>query len=758
MTALESNSGSSIFTIRNLLLAVTIILVSIVGFLAWVQYDNADEAGSKASRAMMLNALIDDIVNLKLGVSGERTYTVTAYGMAQAAPDTFIRQIANNRRLIEAAHQNIEIALETLPPFDSDSEERLKGANDAFEEIKTDYADAYEAYLNVHTAIDIDLANAAKKSSSRSAARAMNKLVENAAKLRSEIEANYDYGNDAIATVNRLKFQLWVMLEYASRDAAALGKNIASGAPIEQDQKDIGAGYDGRGKNAWDQVQAIAASATASKEIADQKAEVQEVFFDTFADERFALYDLSSDATEEAEDEDSEDDVSVDFETTPEAWVQTANDAAAPVDQMSVYATNLANSLNEAAVSEAKNSETVALTLIVIVISMGGLSIWVVMQRVVSPINALSDTMMVLASGDLEVEIPNAEQRDEIGDMARSVQVFKDNAIERRAMEERQREQEEADRKRTEEDEERKRGEAEEVRKREEEQAEQARAERRTAMLDLADNFESKVMAVVEGVSGSAKEMEGAAGGMASTADDTSQKSNVVANAAQQASSNAQMVASAAEELSASVREITGQTTQSSAAARDAVSRTQNASQEIAELVQAAQKIGDVVNLINDIAEQTNLLALNATIEAARAGDAGKGFAVVASEVKSLANQTANATQEISEQVGGMQQATNTAVKAMDEIKGIIGDIEATSVSIASAVEEQDASTQEIARNVSEVSSGTEEVTSNIHAVNEGATSTGSAATEVLSAAQILTQQSDELRKQVEDFLATIRA
>jgi len=218
------------------------------------------------------------------------------------------------------------------------------------------------------------------------------------------------------------------------------------------------------------------------------------------------------------------------------------------------------------------------------------------------------------------------------------------------------------------------------------------------------------------------------------------------------------MVASAAEELSASVREITGQTTLSSAAARDAVTRTEAASADISELVDAAAKIGEVVKLINDIAEQTNLLALNATIEAARAGDAGRGFAVVASEVKSLANQTARATQEISEQVGGMQQATNTAVGAMDQIKSIISDIEATSVSIASAVEEQDASTQEIARNVSEVSNGTEEVTSNIHLVNEGATSTGKAATEVLSAAQILTQQSVELRKQVEGFLKNVRA
>ena len=755
MTALENNSGSSIFTIRNLLFAVTGLLIAIAVIMASLQFNDAREAQAKAERAMALNDLIDQIEQMKLSVSGERSFTLTAYGMTSAAPNNFITQIEVNRRTVDGVYEEITNELASLPAFDGDVAQ-VKTANSAFSKAKKAFFDAGKKYTELHSSVDQDLSGGAKSLRPRDVAATMNDFIASAASLRSLIEANFDYGNDGIATVNRLKFQLWSMLENASQEAAELGRNIASGQELSLAGKDKGSRLGGRGEAAWGQVKAIADSATATIDIVGQLKPIEEIFFANFGERRFELYDLSDDAVAEAED--SGEDVAVDYEVSPGDWVEETLAAAAPVNQMSAYASQLAKSLNEKAVAEAKSAMWTASFLILTVLATGVLAGWVVLYRVLRPVNALSETMMVLAEGNLEVDIPHANHQNEIGNMARSVQVFKDNAIERRAMEERQREQEEADRKRAEEEEERKRDEAEEVRKREEEQAEQSRAERRTAMLDLADSFESKVMAVVEGVSGSAKEMEGAAGGMASTADDTSQKSNVVANAAQQASSNAQMVASAAEELSASVREITGQTTQSSAAARDAVSRTQNASQEIAELVQAAQKIGDVVNLINDIAEQTNLLALNATIEAARAGDAGKGFAVVASEVKSLANQTANATQEISEQVGGMQQATNTAVKAMDEIKGIISDIEATSVSIASAVEEQDASTQEIARNVSEVSSGTEEVTSNIHAVNEGATSTGSAATEVLSAAQILTQQSDELREQVEDFLKTIRS
>jgi len=758
MAALENETKFRALTIRNMLFAVTGLLVVIVFVLAALQLGRASDAEARAERAQELSKLIDSMAQLKLAVSGERLNTITAYGLPDQVSDELRQGITTSRSDAKGAYNTMIEQLANRPEFDGKERDlqRYNATLKAFNTAKAQFQEAYKSYTDLLPAIDTDLASNAKSTSRRAVSRTMDELIEATATLRRQVEANYDFGDDRIATVNRFRYQLWIMLEYAAREAAALGANVASGSPISDIQKDRGSRFGGYGQSAWEAVRSIAQSATVTPEIFGQVEEVQSVFFDEFAETRFELYDLSDLAMDDAEDAFA--DVAVDYERSPEEWVEAARAASGPVNKMSFLADQLATELNEEAVSAAKTSSSLALLVIGSVIVIAGAAIWVVQFRVLKPVNALSDTMMVLADGNLEIEVPNAEDQNEIGDMARSVQIFKENAVERREMEARQREQEEADRKRQEEEEERKRQEEEERRKREDEQAEQARAERRAAMLELADTFEAKVLSIVESVSGSAKEMETAASGMASTADDTSQKANVVANAAQQASSNAQMVASAAEELSASVREITGQTTQSSASARDAVGRTENASNDIAELVDAAQKIGDVVKLINDIAEQTNLLALNATIEAARAGDAGKGFAVVASEVKSLANQTAKATQEISEQVDGMQQATNTAVKAMDQIKSIIGEIESTSVSIASAVEEQDASTQEIARNVSEVSTGTEEVTSNIHAVNEGATSTGTAATEVLSAAQLLTQQSDDLRTQVEDFLKTIRA
>lgn len=763
MAALDNITQSKLFSIRNLLLFVTAVLMVMIVGLTLLRLNTAFDNSERAENAMAVNSLIDHISSLKLALAEERSLTNTAYGYKTEVESFFTQQIGFNRRTVETAFSETQIGLQEIPDFDnaSGNEAMYTAVNERFNKAKSAFFTAYNEYKELWPQIDQDLTAAAsdRELRGRDATKAMNTVIEAAADVRTMLENNYDFGDDRISKVILLKHQLWAMIEYATRESAALGGSIVSGSQIRAAMQTLNAQYVGQGKEAWAQVLGIANSLAVAQEgtkpaqIDDMLEKIREEFFLNFEETRFNIYDASDAAEMNLEGE-----VIADYGISPTVWIELARGATAPVNAMSIYAGDLSRSLNEEAVATATSNMAWSWIMLGIVAGVGALAGWVVMVRVVRPVNALSDTMMVLAQGKLEVEVPSADAQDEVGDMARSVQIFKENAIERQRLEVEQREREEQERARSEEAERRKREEDEKQRERELEREEQARHERRQAMLDLADKFEASVMAVVQGVSNSASEMENAARGMAETADDTSQKSEVVANAAQQASSNAQMVASAAEELSASVREITGQTNQSSAAARDAVNRTENAGKDVAELVDAAQKIGDVVKLINDIAEQTNLLALNATIEAARAGDAGKGFAVVASEVKSLANQTAKATQEISEQVEGMQQATNLAVRAMDEIKGIIGEIETTSVSIASAVEQQDASTQEIARNVGEVSTGTEEVTSNIHAVNQGATSTGSAATEVLSAAQLLSQQSDELRGQVEDFLRTIRA
>lgn len=386
----------------------------------------------------------------------------------------------------------------------------------------------------------------------------------------------------------------------------------------------------------------------------------------------------------------------------------------------------------------------------------GGCAVWTLIS--IAPLGKLTTSIMRLADGDLETDIIKTTNQDEVGQITGAVRIFRDNALEMLALQEQAKEQETREKI---EHEGRQKIQTEteaENRRLAKEIEEKAHAERRKDMIDLADKFEKSVKEVAQSVSTSANEMEISALAMTKTADDSTNNSETVAKAATSASGNAQMVANAASELSGSVREISGQTAQSLTAAREAVERTEKAGCDILELKSAAQEIGDVVNLINDIAEQTNLLALNATIEAARAGDAGKGFAVVASEVKSLANQTASATQKISEQVSEMQRATNTAVDAISEIERIIRNIDTTAVSIASAVEEQETSTQEIERNVTEVSAGTKEVTESIGLVTTAAKQTGTAANEVLTVAKQLNLQSESLRTEVEGFIATIRS
>lgn len=282
--------------------------------------------------------------------------------------------------------------------------------------------------------------------------------------------------------------------------------------------------------------------------------------------------------------------------------------------------------------------------------------------------------------------------------------------------------------------------------------------QRRNEMLTLADDFDNSVKVVVDDVSTSAKELQSASDSLAATSQETNKLTGTVAAAAEQTSANMQTVATATEELSASINEISRQVSESSDITKNAVGQAEKTDKSVRELATMAEKIGAVIHLIREIAEQTNLLALNATIEAARAGEAGKGFAVVASEVKSLATQTGKATEEITQQIANVQQATNTTVTEIDQIKETIVSINQVSTRIAAAVEEQGTATQEIARNVAEATTGTKDVSHNISGVSQGAEETGAVSSQVQGAATKLTDQSGVLKDKVQNFLAKIRS
>lgn len=357
------------------------------------------------------------------------------------------------------------------------------------------------------------------------------------------------------------------------------------------------------------------------------------------------------------------------------------------------------------------------------------LAFWIGIFGLARPIARLKTVMEAFAKNDLAHDVPGSERGDELGEMSRTVEIFKVNATEVERM------------------------------RAEQQATELQRAEQRKAdMNKLADDFESAVGEIIKTVAAASTELEASANTLSRTAAKTEELSTTVASAAEQASSNVQSVASASEEMTSSVNEISRQVQQSAGIASEAVGQASQTNERVTQLSEAASRIGDVVELINSIAGQTNLLALNATIEAARAGEAGRGFAVVASEVKSLAEQTARATGDIAEQIKGIQTATGYSVDSIKQISETIVQISEISASIASAVEEQGAATQEITRNVQQAARGTTQVATNITDVQRGSSETGAASSQVLSSAQALSVESVRLKTEVDRFMATVRA
>jgi methyl-accepting chemotaxis protein len=385
---------------------------------------------------------------------------------------------------------------------------------------------------------------------------------------------------------------------------------------------------------------------------------------------------------------------------------------------------------------EAESDATVAQTeRLILMLAAGGFLLGGVLavllgKGISRPMIEMCKAMRKLAGGNFEIVLPGLGRKDELGEMAAAVEEFKMQAI---AKAERDAAAQDA-------------------------QNRASSAARRAELIRFADEFEAAVGSIVSNVSASAVQLEEAAGTLTRTADTTQSLSTQVAGASEEASSNMQSVATATEELSASVDEIGRRVRDSNRIAEAAVLQAQQTDDRIGKLSRAAQEIGDVVKLITAIAEQTNLLALNATIEAARAGDAGRGFAVVAAEVKSLASQTAKATDEISSHISGMQGATQESVAAIKEIGGTIGQISSIASAIASAVEQQSGATQEIARNVQSVAQGTHQAAANIMQVNRGASETGIASGEVLNSARTLSSESLRLREELERFMGNIRA
>ena len=705
MSAINASArATSVWSIRNLLVAaVSLLALFGIGISGYV-LRNANLERATASDAASVNETADMLLESAGQWARERGATNLALNAAEPATDAQKTAIGNFRK---AGDRPFEQALARMAERHFASKDQLiAGARRAHEQVVA---------LRARADAEITkLRDAREQAVVSQWAPTITALIAASQNLRVAAAMEEDDIQSRLSSLQNFKHFVWIMSEYLGRERAAVAALIASGKPMNSQEISNLATFRGRLDAAWDYVQAYAAKSSAPPSIVTATERVRDNVFRRFEDTRKGVYAAGLGGGS--------------YPVNSAEWFGQATKAIDDVISLSTLGSQEAAKLADVAQRSSLNTLLVNAILMAFSILLAAGALWIVFNRIVRSIGQMTAAMGEIAGGNTSIAVPCVDRRDEMGAMAGALQVFKQNAEKVQAMQAEREAMEKA-----------------------------AQAEKAAAMNELADNFEARIGEIVETVSSASTELEASAKTLTATADRSQQLATTVAAASEEASTNVQSVASATEELTSSVTEISRQVQESARMAGEAVDQARGTNDRVSELSKAAGRIGDVVELINTIAGQTNLLALNATIEAARAGEAGRGFAVVASEVKALAEQTAKATGEISQQISGIQTATQESVVAIKEISGTIERLSEIASAIAAAVEEQGAATQEISRNVQQAALGTQQVSVNITDVQRGAGETGSASSQVLSAAQMLSGDSNRLKIEVTKFLDSVR-
>jgi methyl-accepting chemotaxis protein len=696
---------ATVWNIRNLLVAaVSLLALFGIGISGYV-LRNANLERATASDAASVNETADMLLESAGQWARERGTTNLALNATDPATEAQKAAIANFRKLGDRPFEQALVRMSERHFANKD--QMISGAKRVHDQIA-----ALRARADAEIAKP---AGARDKTVVSQWAPTITALITASQALRVSAAMEEDDIQSRLSSLQSLKHFIWIMSEYLGRERAAVAALVASGKPMSSQEISNLSAFRGRLEAAWDYVQAYAAKSSAPASVVTGTERVRENVFRGFEETRKGVYAAGLGGGN--------------YPITPADWFGQSTKAIDDVIALSALASQQAAQLAHAAQRRSLHILLLNGTLMALSILLAAGALWIVFSRIVRSMNQMTGAMGTIAEGDTSISVPCMDRRDEMGAMARALLVFKENAEKVRSMQAEREALEKA-----------------------------AQAEKVAAMNRLADDFEAKIGEIVETVSSASTELEASARTLTATADRSQQLATAVAAASEQATANVQSVASATEQLTSSVTEISRQVQESARMAGDAVDQARATNDRVGELSKAAGRIGDVVELINTIAGQTNMLALNATIEAARAGEAGRGFAVVASEVKALAQQTAKATGEISQQISGIQAATAESVSAIRAISGTIERLSEISSTIAAAVEEQGAATQEISRNVQQAAQGTQQVSSNVGDVERGAGETGSASSQVLSAAQMLSGDSNRLKVEVAKFLETVRA
>jgi methyl-accepting chemotaxis protein len=692
-------------------LAISTLLQAITGFMAVVLIVSFGIAAQRAfarrvvaERVQAVASISRDLFMAMQNLRVERGTVNTALMTPEVLAGETQRDIAALRAKSEAS---LESALPKLAhaalPGTEEAAGDLRGARGGFAALRRE-ADAALAQTKDNRPADL----------SKRWIAAVNKLVDAIDRLSDRLSNDINLSDPFITEMMKIKQLGWALRDAAGTDRLRIGAAIADEEGLSPAQQSQLAVLDGRMQVAWTAIEEDARAPGTPEKLKSAVEAARQSYFTALAARRKAIIaDLIAGKP---------------APISGGEWVKLSNPGLESLINVANAAVDLAEAYASRQVATATDNfyEQVGLTLIFV--GFGVFTTLFVRRRIARPMAQIVRAIRQVAAGELAADIAFAGRADEIGDLARALAVFRDNAQEKARIEAARREEQ------------------------------QRKEQRQQAVERGIERFDNSVRGLLEALADAAIEMRRTSESMSATAEQTGRQAGAVNSASHQASANVQTVATAAEELSASIAEIGRQVVQAEEIASQAVEQARNTDQTVQGLVDMAQRIGEVVQLINGIASQTNLLALNATIEAARAGEAGKGFAVVAGEVKSLATQTAKATDDIAAQVSAIQSATKGAIDAIRGVSRIIVRVNEISTSIASAVEQQGAATQEITRNTQAAARGTHEVSATIAGVSEGAGMTGKAAEHVLSAAAELSQVSERLRGEVDAFLTGIRA